>query len=133
MGLGSPTYVSRSSSGVSPWQVVDNARNPFALSLSVVRTTVGSSGTGTYQIDVTLDDPTGVQPNPTLNSSVALPSGQSFAANVTAFPSSAVGGPAAGSSGSFIGVITVPIKAWRLTQTSSNDVTVVTALQPGPR
>jgi len=133
MGLGQPTYVSQTSSGSSPWQKVDNERNPFSLGLQVVRTTVNSSAAGTYQIDVTLDDPTGMQPNPVLNSSVAITRGQSFAASVSVLPSSAIGGPTTGSSGSFIGAITTPIAAWRLTQSSSSDVTVVTAIQSGPR
>lgn len=132
MTVGVPSYVSLSSSGSSPWQMVDDFRNPVNIAIQVVRTTINSSASGTYQIDVTLDDPQGYAPNPILNS-LSRPPGQSFAASVTVMPSTAVGGPTPNSSANTLSLITAPIKAWRLTQNSTSDVTVATAIQSGPR
>jgi hypothetical protein len=83
-----PHYVTISSSfpNSSPWQVIDTIRDPPSLTIAMQ-----SSG-GNWQVDVAVDDPAGVYPNPTLNSSVAHQPGQSFPANVTVFPSSAFAG-----------------------------------------
>jgi len=129
-----PVYATLSSSGSTRWFQVDWWRNPQPLGISVAITTNNSSASGTYQIDVTIDDPTGFYPNPALN-----PGNAQFSPNglggktVTVFQSSAIGGPTANSSVNFIGTLTTPIAAWRLTQNSTSNVTVATVLQPGPR
>jgi hypothetical protein len=127
-----PHYVSISSSfpNSSPWQAIDTIRDPPSLTIAMQ-----SSG-GNWQVDVAVDDVTGVYPNPALNSSVARASGQSFAANVTVFPSSAfAGGGLAPGAGNAVGVITQAISAIRLTTTSSTPGGPITMtwMQPGPR
>ncbi len=127
-----PHYVSIPSSFLnsSPWQVMDAFRDPPSVTIAIQ-----SSGAN-WQVDVAVDDPTGVFPNPTLNSSVAHAPGQSFAANVTTFPSTAfAGGGVPPGAGNAVGVITQAISAIRLTTTSSTPGGPVTMtwLQPGPR
>jgi hypothetical protein len=98
-----PHYVSIPSSfpNSSPWQVIDNVRDPVSLTVAIQ-----SSGAN-WQVDVAVDDPTGVFPNPTLNSSVSHQPGQSFAANVTIYPSTAfAGGGVTPGAGNAVGVIT---------------------------
>jgi hypothetical protein len=80
-----PHYVTIPSSfpNSSPWQVIDAIRDPPSLTIAMQ-----SSG-GNWQVDVAVDDPTAINLNPTLNSSVAHQAGQSFPANVITFPSTA--------------------------------------------
>lgn len=68
-----------------------------------------------YTIQVTMDDPTGVFPS---------------SAGPTVFSASAVGGPVVASSNQ-IGVITQPIAAWRLNNSSTSGTVTVTVLQAG--
>jgi hypothetical protein len=68
-----------------------------------------------WQIDVTMDDPTGTFPS---------------SAGPTVFQSSQVGGISGGSSNA-VGSITTPIAAWRVTNNSTGGTVTVTALQAG--
>jgi hypothetical protein len=113
-----PVYVTLSSSGTSPWQLTNWNITPFQIGIAVA--TNGLSGT--WNIDVTMDDPSGVYPAP---------------GGLTVFASSEVttgggpsGQPLTGSSNS-IGVINQPIAAWRVTNQSTGGTVVVTALQAG--
>jgi hypothetical protein len=148
--------VSAASSGSTPWFSVDAFRNPVNLGLQV--TSTGPS----WQLDVTMDDPFGANPNPTLNSSLNiafLSTAFSYTARlVNVFQSSQVGGwggisSLAGSTtynynipngncfaagvGNAIGGIIQPIAAIRLTQTSAASaggaIMTLTILQAGPR
>jgi hypothetical protein len=80
-----PHYVSIpwSFANSSPWQMVDNIRDPPSVTIAIQ-----SSGAN-WQVDVAVDDPTGIFPNPTLNALGGHQPGQSFPANVTTFPSTA--------------------------------------------
>lgn len=132
-----PHYVTISSSfaNSSPWQLVDRNRNPVNIGLSITSSS-SSAGTGGFQVDITIDDPQGIFPNLTLNSSVTFAKGQSFPANVSIFQSSqAAGGGIPAGSLSAIGFISQPITAFRLTTTSSVPGGNVTLswLQAGPR
>lgn len=106
-----PRYVTVSSSGSSPWQLVNWHATPINVGFSVRVATLSSQ----WQLDVTMDDPTGVYPS---------------SAGPTIFQSSQVGGPA-GSSTNAIGAIMQPIAAWRLTNNSTGGSVTVTALQAG--
>lgn len=108
-----PRYVTVTSSGSSPWQLTNwHGSETFQISFSG-RTNALSSN---WQIDVTLDDPTGVYP--------------SSAGTPLVLASSAFGGPAAGSSNA-AGSIIVPIAAWRVTNSSTGGTVTVTVLQNG--
>jgi hypothetical protein len=75
-----------------------------------------SALSSTYQIDVTVDDPTGVYPS---------------SAGPTIFASSAVGGPVIASSNQIGSISTCPIAAWRVTNNSTGGNVTATALQAG--
>jgi len=127
-----PHYVSIPSSfaNSSPWQAIDNIRDPPSITIAIQ-----SSGAN-WQVDVAVDDPTGVFPNPTLNALGGRQPGQSFPANVTVFPSSAfAGGGVTPGAGNAVGVITQAISAIRLTTTSSTPGGPITMtwVHPGPR
>jgi hypothetical protein len=106
-----PRYVTLSSQGSSPWSLVNWHTTPINIGFGV-RTSALSS---TWQIDVTMDDPTGVFPS---------------SAGPTIFQSSQVGTIAGGSSNA-VGAILQPIAAWRLTNNSTGGVATVTVLQAG--
>jgi hypothetical protein len=80
-----PHYVAIPSSlaNSSPWQAIDNMRDPTSITIAIQ-----SSGAN-WQVDVAVNDPTGIFPNPTLNALGGHQPGQSFPANVTTFPSTA--------------------------------------------
>ncbi|MCK1480480.1 hypothetical protein IVB27_38550 [Bradyrhizobium sp. 197] len=106
-----PRYITQSSSGSSPWQLVGWYASPINIGLAVRVASLSS----TWQIDVTMDDPTGVFPS---------------SAGPTIFQSSQLGGPA-GSSVNAIGAIAQPIAAWRVTNNSTGGSVTVSALQAG--
>jgi len=58
-------------------------RDPTSITIAIQ-----SSGAN-WQVDVAVNDPTGIFPNPTLNALGGHQPGQSFPANVTTFPSTA--------------------------------------------
>lgn len=108
-----PVYVTVSSSGSSPWRLVNWHVTPINLGFATRVSGLSSQ----YQIDITLDDPSGVYPS---------------SAGPTVFLSSqAAGGGIALSSIGGIGVITQPIAAWRVTNNSTGGSVTVTALQAG--
>lgn len=108
-----PRYVTLSSSGSSPWQLVGWYATPIEIGFATRVSALSSQ----YQIDVTLDDPTNTYPS---------------SAGPTVFLSSqAEGGGIALSTGNAIGVITQPIAAWRLTNNSSAGTVTVTVIQAG--
>src|SRR5262245_3511706 len=107
-----PIAVTVTSSGSSPWKLTNWQIAPFAISFAGRASALSSN----WQIDVTLDDPSNVYP--------------STAGTPLVLASSAVGGPAIASSNA-VGVITQPIAAWRVTNTSTGGIVTVTALQAG--
>lgn len=108
-----PRYVTVTSSGSSPWQLVNWHVTPINISFATRVAALSSQ----YQIDITLDDPTGVYPS---------------SAGPTVFLSSqAAGGGIARSSIGGLGVITQPIAAWRITNNSTSGSVTVTELQSG--
>jgi hypothetical protein len=106
-----PRYVTQSSSGSSPWQIVGWYSTPINIGFAVRVASLSS----TWQIDVTMDDPSNTFPS---------------SAGPTVFQSSQVGGPA-GSSVNAIGAITQPIAAWRVTNNSTGGSVTATCLQAG--
>lgn len=111
-----PIYVTVTSSGSSPWKLTNwHATNPMQIGFGV-RT---SGLTSNWQIDVTMDDPTGTYPS---------------SAGPTIFQSSQTSsGPGIinGGSSNAIGSILTPVAAWRITNTSTAGTVTVTALQVG--
>lgn len=130
-----PKYATLSSSGSTPWFQVDWWRNPIQLGVQVT----SNSSTPNWSIDVTMDDPTGLYPNPTLNSGQPAGSapGQIGGKSVNVFAASTLLGSSnlasSVSSANAIGVINQPIAAWRLTQNSTSGTITATVLQAGPR
>jgi hypothetical protein len=60
-----PVYITQTSSGSSPWKLTNwHCDGPMNIAVSVV-----GDGVSTWQIDYTVDDPSGSYPNPTLGSS----------------------------------------------------------------
>src|SRR5260370_36351279 len=60
-----PIYLTLTSSGSSPWKQTNwHCKGPMNIGVSVV-----GNSTSTWQIDYTVDDPTGAFPNPTLGAS----------------------------------------------------------------
>ena len=106
-----PRYVTISSSGSSPWQLVNWHTTPINIGFGV-RTSALSS---TWQIDVTLDDPTNTFPS---------------SAGPTVFQSSQVGTINGGSSNA-VGAILQPIAAWRVTNNSTGGAVTVTDASGG--
>lgn len=108
-----PRYITVSSSGSSPWQLVNWHTVPINIGL----TTRVSGLSSQVQIDITMDDPTGTYPS---------------SAGPTVFLSSqCAGGGIALSSVGGIGVITQPIAALRLTNNSTGGAATLTILQAG--
>jgi hypothetical protein len=108
-----PIYVTVTSSGSSPWKLL-NWHSDGLMSIGYgVRT---SGLTSTWQIDVTMDDPTNIFPS---------------SAGPTIFQSSQLTNGIAGGSSNAIGSITTPIAAWRVTNNSTAGTVTVTALQSG--
>jgi hypothetical protein len=107
-----PIYVTQSSSGSSPWKVVNWHVTPINIGFGV-RTSALSS---TWQIDITMDDPSGTYPS---------------SAGPTIFQSSQVTNGISGGSSNAVGSITTPIAAWRVTNNSTGGTVTVTALQAG--
>lgn len=130
-----PRYVTLSSSGSSPWFQTDWWRNPIALGVEVV----SNSTTPNWSFDVTMDDPTGLYPNPTLNPGqpAGAAPGQLGGKVVSVFSAASLFGSSnltsTVSSGSAIGAILQPIAAWRITQNSTSGTITATVLQAGPR
>lgn len=107
-----PIYVTQSSTGSSPWKLINWHVTPINLGITVV--SAGSTG---WQIDVTMADPTGTYLS---------------TAGVTVFSASGVGGPApATSTNAFIGAVLQPIAAWRLTNNSTTGAVTATVVQAG--
>lgn len=109
--MAQPIYITQTSSGSSPWKLVNWHVTPINIGFGVKT----SGLTSNWQIDVTMDDPTGTFPS---------------SAGPTVFQSSQVGGISGGSSNS-VGSITTPVAAWRLTVSSTGGTVTVTALQAG--
>jgi hypothetical protein len=60
-----PIYLTLSSSGSSPWKQTNwHCDGPMNIGVSVA-----CNSTSTWEIDYTVDDPTGTYPNPTLGAS----------------------------------------------------------------
>ena len=137
MGLGNPSYITLPSSGgvgasFSPWQKVDDFRNPVNLSFSIYSSSVAALSSQA-SIQVTMDDPFGYFSHP-FSSPGQGPGGPSSSPFVSVFQSSALGaGNTINQSSGAIGSITVPITAWRVANSSSAGTVIVTALQSGPR
>lgn len=107
-----PVYVTLSSSGSSPWKLTNwQGYPPMQIGFAVTVASLSS----TWQIDVTLADPSS-----TFSSTA-----------VTVFGASQVGGPAASSIGAIGSISTCPIAAWRLTNNSTGGSVHVAALQAG--
>jgi hypothetical protein len=127
-----PQYASVPSSGgtlsVSEWFLTDRQRNPVQLGYSIISSSLSALSSGAT-LQVTFDDPTGQYPNPL--SSPAAPGAPSSNPYTTAWPSSAVGGPAAGAPSA--GFIEGPIAAWRLANTSTAGTAIASVIQSGPR
>ena len=95
--------------GSASWAPVDLFRNPISLDVSVIVSALSS----TRQIDLTMDDPEGVNPNHTLNPGApggTTGGGSVGGKNVTVLGSSAFGGPGATSS-AWSGILTGPFAA----------------------
>jgi hypothetical protein len=121
-------YVTQSSSGSSPWHPVDDWRNPVSLGVSVIVNGLS----GTWQLDLTMDDTQGFNPNPTLNPGQPFGPNSLGGKNVSVLGSSAFGGPGATSS-AWYGILNGPFSAWRLTNNSSAGTVTASVLQAGPR
>lgn len=148
MGLGTPSYVSVASNGstasggaVSPWQLVDDFRNPVNISFVVISSSAAALNVGGAGLQFTLDDPTGMPAHP-LSSPFQGNGYVSSNPFVTTFGASQIG--VQGSSGlipvtsasafaTLIGSVMVPIRAWRLTNPATTGTAICTALQAGPR
>jgi len=74
------------------------------------------SALSTYQIEVTLDDPTGIYPS---------------SAGPTIFSASAIGGPVTSSQNQIGAISNCPIAAWLLTNNSTGGAVTVAAVQAG--
>jgi hypothetical protein len=143
MGLGVPSYISLPSTGgvgstFSPWQSVDDFRDPINLSISVINSSASALSSGAF-LQFTLDDPFGLPAHP-LAPPGQGPQGPSSAPFFTTFSASAFTGNLNGGSSSapittfpFVGSITVPVRAWRIANSSSAGTVIATALQAGPR
>jgi hypothetical protein len=108
-----PIYLTQSSSGSSPWKLTNwNCTGPMNIGVSVV-----GNSTSTWQLDYTVDDPTGAYPNPTLGAS-----------GVTAFSTTS------GSSTPIYAAFTTPVAAIRLSMnalSSAGGKVTATILQAG--
>src|ERR1700757_4886588 len=107
-----PIYVTVTSSGSSPWKLTNWHVRTMNIGFGV-RTNGLSSN---WQIDITMDDPTGVYPS---------------SAGPTIFQSSQTTNGIAGGSSNAVGANTTPIAAWRVTNPSTGGTVTVTALQAG--
>ena len=109
-----PVYITQSSSGSSPWKLTNwHCTGPMNIGVSVV----GNGSTSTWQIDYTVDDPSGSFPNPTLGASAP-----------TVFSSMS------GSSTATYGSFSTPVAAIRLTMnalSSAGGKVTATILQAG--
>src|SRR5258705_7593806 len=126
-----PIYAVLSSSGSTRWFQTDWFRGRMQLGVSVV----SGSSTPNWSLDVTMDDPTGYYPNPSLNPGTFPPGSGGKA--VTVFSAASLFGSSnlasSVSSASGICVINQPITAWRLTQNSTSGTVTASVLQPCPR
>jgi len=108
-----PVYITQSSSGSSPWKLT----NWHCTGLMNIGVSVVGNSTSTWQIDYTVDDPTGSFPNPTLGASAP-----------TVFSSMS------GSSTATYGSFSTPVAAIRLTMnglSSAGGKVAATILQAG--
>lgn len=62
-----PTYVTLSSTGATPWRLLNWHAQPFQLAFQVI-----STGGSSWFISGTLEDPTGVFPNPNSSAPTAF-------------------------------------------------------------
>jgi hypothetical protein len=108
-----PIYITQSSSESSPWKVMNwHCIGPMNIGVSVV-----GNSTSTWQIDYTVDDPSGAFPNPTLGSS-----------GVTVYSTTS------GSSTATYATFSTPVAAIRLTMNALSSVggkVTATILQSG--
>lgn len=108
-----PVYITQTSSGSSPWKLTNwHCDGPMNIAVSVV-----GNSTSAWQIDYTIDDPTGAYPNPTLGTS-----------GVTVYSTTS------GSSTATLATFTTPVAAIRLSVTalsSAGGKVTATILQAG--
>lgn len=108
-----PVYIIQSSVGSSPWKQTNwHCTGPMNIGVSVT-----ANSSSTWQIDYTVDDPTGAYPNPTLGSS-----------GVTVFSTTN------GSSAGVYATFSTPVAAIRLTMlvlSSAGGKATATILQAG--
>lgn len=108
-----PIYVTQTSSGSSPWKLVNwDGYPPMQIGFGIRVASLSSQ----YQIDVTMDDPSNTYPS---------------SAGPTVFSASAIGGPVTSSQNQIASISTCPIAAWRVTNNSTGGAVTVTALQAG--
>jgi hypothetical protein len=108
-----PIYITQSSSGSSPWKQT----NWQCTGLMNIGVSVVGNSTSTWQLDYTVDDPTGSFPNPTLGASAP-----------TVF--SSMSGSSTATYGSFL----TPVAAIRLTVNALSSIggkVTATILQAG--
>ncbi|NPU12041.1 hypothetical protein HL666_14815 [Bradyrhizobium sp. 83002] len=106
-----PNYVTAASGNISPWRLVNWHTTPINIGFGILVSGLSSQ----YTLQVTFDDPTNVYPS---------------SAGPTVFSASAVSAIVT-SSMNQAGVITQPIAAWRINNTSTAGVVTATALQAG--
>lgn len=105
-----PIYIQQSSVGSTPWKVINWHCNPINIGVSVV-----GNSTSTWQLDYTVDDPTGAFPNPSISSPTVFSS-------------------LSGSSTATYGSFSTPVAAIRLTVnaiSSAGARVIATVLQSG--
>lgn len=108
-----PVYITLTSSGSSPWKQT----NWHCTGLMNIGVSVVGNSTSTWQIDYTVDDPTGAYPNPTLGASA-----------VTVYSTTS------GSSTATYATLSTPVAAIRLTMnalSSAGGKVTATILQAG--
>jgi hypothetical protein len=107
-----PITVTLSSSGSSQWKLTNwQGDPPMQIGFQITAASLSS----TYQIDVTLQDPSSTFSSSTLS----------------VLQASQVGGPSASSISGVGSISTCPIAAWRLTNNSTGGSVQATALQAG--
>jgi hypothetical protein len=113
--LSAPIYVTLTSSGSSPWKLA----NVHVTSVQQFGFQVNSTGGSNFQIDATLEDPTGVFPNPNSSSPTTFTLATASSTAATPF---------------VVGISSIAIAAWRLTlntPSSAGAKVTLAAIQTG--